>query len=87
MAKKRVFRKVHLICKDNSIFDGDKFEMVNMYRRAEYANKVCAGQQQLAIDNAKMEWNKGNPVPILSMHGFYLVHESLYDEILAPYAK
>jgi len=78
MAKRR-FPKVYLICTDNKIFGTEQYETVNMYRRKAYAQSVCKGQQQMANDAVNELWHKG-PVKKLTMHGFYLVHESYFDD-------
>ncbi|QEM03317.1 hypothetical protein DIU31_007190 [Mucilaginibacter rubeus] len=85
MGKKYKFRKAYFIAKDNQIFE--QFEMVNCYRRKEYVDSVCKSQQRLANDESSQMWNKGKPIPVLKAHGYYLVHESLYEEIIKPFEK
>lgn len=76
---KNRFKKVYLICSNNKIFGDENFQAVNMYRQRSYAEGVAKSQQQLAHDEIKLMWNEKKPVKKITMHGFYLVHESYFE--------
>jgi hypothetical protein len=79
------FRKAYFICRDNQIFS--EFEMVTCYKRLEYVSEVRNNQQRALITDSVKMWNTGKPIATLKVEGFYLVHESLFDEILKEYIK
>ena len=81
MGKKYKFRKVYFICEDNKVF-AQEFKVVNCYKEEGYCKNVCAGQQRIKMENVNMWWAGKETIPQLTPHGFYLVHESLFDEIL-----
>lgn len=84
MAKYR-FRKCYVICENNEIFGN--VLTARVYRDKEYALTVCTNLQHRAIEESTMEHNKNKPIPISKVHGFYLVHESLFDDILKKHSK
>lgn len=76
MPKKRRFRKLYFICTDNIVI-GPQFEFTPAFPRKAYADNLCVQQENHFI------WeDKSKPVPVKTVEGFYLVHESLYNEIL-----
>jgi len=77
---KRKFRKVYLICTDNDVFGGNIYEFVNMYRRKEYAEMICKQFQDRAISDSTQQSEKGKPISIYKLHGFFLVHESFFED-------
>lgn len=77
---RRKFRKVYLICEDNKIFGDLNFQMVNMYRERKYAESVCKGQNEIARGESLKMYNKNAKPTIRTVHAFYLVHESYFDE-------
>jgi hypothetical protein len=55
-------------------------EFTNAYKNKEYA------ESNLESRTTHMMWeNKNIPLPKRTVEGFYLVHESLFDEILKKY--
>lgn len=84
MQKKYRFRKMFFKCYDNRVIE-DCYEMTNAFRRREYilrllkANDMGEGHRYL--------WEKDKYKPKVTVEGFYLVHESLFDEILKPFAN
>ena len=77
---RRKFRKVYLICEDNKIFGDHNFAMVNMYRERRYAESVCKSQNENAKSEALKMYNEGKKITVHTVHAFYLVHESYFDE-------
>ena len=86
MSRKYRFRKVYFICNDNSVFSN--YEVVNCYKKKQYVDNIHKQQQQSANAELKM-WAhpKKEPAKRLTVHGFYLVHESLFDELLRDHCK
>jgi hypothetical protein len=80
------FRKVYFICEKNRIFPNN-YEMVSSYRQMANALSVCSHQQRDAIIEAKKDYNKSRDIPLYKVEGFYLVHESLFDELLKKHSK
>lgn len=78
------FRKVYLICMDNKIFGDNNFTMVNMYRERRYAEGVCKAQNEIVISEALKMYNEGKKITAHTVHAFYLVHESYFDEKEEP---
>lgn len=75
------FRKMFIRCTDNKVIS-DNVAMVYIYRRREDAETVVKQR------NAHMMWeDKTKPIPIEKVEGFYLVHESLFEEILKKFSK
>ena len=85
MAKRYRFRKVYMICEDKKIF-GDVLTAL-CYQDQKHALSVCNHKQHKAIQDANMMYNANKPIPVHKVHGFYLVHESLFDEILKKHSK
>lgn len=85
MARRYKFRKVYFVCKDNSVFSDYGF--VNCYKSEAHAKEQATFQQRNAIDDSQKLWEKGKPIPEFKAHGFYLVHESLFDELLKGSSK
>jgi hypothetical protein len=86
--EKRKFRKVYFVCVNNHVFDSD-YDMVNAYRTLDYAKTIAAQSQRNQMEKEKMEWNKNDKGKKLRFQaeGFYLVHESLFNEILKKYCE
>jgi len=75
-----------VICIDNQIIG--EYEMTNMYKKRAYAESVCQSQQRNEIHQSGMDFRKSNShIAAFKVHGFYLVHESLFDEILKEHSK
>jgi hypothetical protein len=86
MPKQYRFRLIYVICEDNRLIE--PFEMVNIYKRRSYAESVCKSKQQYEEAESKMQYRiNDRRVSQHKVHGFYLVHESLFDEILKKYSK
>ena len=83
--KKYRFRKVYFVCENKSVF-GD-YSTVNCFKDGDHAKEQEVFKQKKANEEANLEWQKGKPAPVFKTEGFYLVHESLYDELLKAHAK
>jgi hypothetical protein len=79
------FRKVYIVCQDNQIFG--RVTMNNFYQNEEECKQVAKYKLRQATEDAKYEWAKNKPIPKFATHGFYLVHESLFDELLKNSSK
>ncbi|MFD0751696.1 hypothetical protein ACFQZS_16210 [Mucilaginibacter calamicampi] len=77
---RRKFKKVFLICENNKIFGDYNYQMVNMYRERKHAESVCKSQNQLAVGEAQKLYNKSQTITQGTVHAYYLVHESYFDE-------
>lgn len=82
MAKKYRFRKMYFICEDKRVIE-PPIEFTTSFRRKEYADTILKDQGERSY---LYLWEKG-PLPVKSVEGFYLVHESLFEEILKEYSK
>lgn len=70
------------ICADSKVIRPDVL-MTNAYQYRDQANGLIKN-----TDRAHFMWeDKTMPVPVRKVEGFYLVHESLYDEILKAHDK
>lgn len=68
-------------CTDKKVIEPN-VSMTNAYQHKE------AAESNLASRTSHWEWeDKTKPVPVNTVEGFYLVHESLYDEIIKPFDK
>lgn len=83
MMKRYKFRKVFFVCKNNSVFSDYAF--VNCFKDGEHAEEQAIYHQRKAIEDSQLLWERGKPIPQFKAHGFYLVHESLFDEILEKF--
>lgn len=78
---KRKFKKIYIVCEDNKIFGNSNFQVIEIFRIKESAQNVCNRQQETAITKNKYMWaEQNNPIPQYSTHGFYLVHESFFED-------
>lgn len=84
MSGKYRFRKMFFICYDNRVI-ADEYEFTNAYKRKEYVDKIAHVKQE-DIKYPKL-WEKDKHKPKVSVEGFYLVHESLFDELLSKHSK
>lgn len=84
MGKKYRFRLVFFNCFDNKAID-EQYEMTNTFTRRDYAESIARGQRERE-KNPNM-WEKGRRVRKVSTEGFYLVHESLFNELLEKHSK
>jgi hypothetical protein len=74
------FRKVYVVVCDNHIFNPSNFMSVDMYRTKEAADSACQRHQDKAAEDSKMLYNANKPIPKYKVHGFYLMHEILFDQ-------
>lgn len=80
MGKKNYrFRKMYFICTDNLVIKPDT-RMTNAYQFREDAEALIENR----ITHFMWE-DKTKPVPQRKVEAFYLVHESLFNEILASF--
>ena len=77
------FRKMYFICTDKQVISPNT-HMTNAYQFLETANKVCEQNQR---HGHKMWEDKTKPAPVDTVEGFYLVPESLFEEMLEKYCK
>lgn len=82
--KKYRFRKMYFICQNMKVI-APNVQATNAYQKKELADKIL--QQSLAREPEDAYWNKGKPTPKKTVEGFYLVHESYFDEILKLWVK
>lgn len=76
MFKKYRFRKLYFVVADKKVIDDD-VAMTRAYKKREYAEESVQSRQ------THHEWeDKTKPVPVMKAEGFYLVHESLYEQII-----
>jgi hypothetical protein len=79
--KKYRFRKVYFQCADKKVME-PHHQFTNAYQYKEHALKNFEARE------THMLWeDKSKPLPKRSVEGFYLVHESLFDEILKKHSK
>lgn len=81
--KKYRFRKMYFICTDKKVIEPNT-HMTNAYQNIETAQRVC---KERSGGTHKMWDDKTKPVPVNTVEGFYLVHESLFDKILKNHVK
>lgn len=82
MAKYR-FRKMYFVCEDKKVINPN-VHMTQAYQYKGTADQVCKERER----RTHKEWeDKTNPVPVETVEGFYLVHESLFEEILKKYVE
>jgi hypothetical protein len=74
----RKFRKVYIVVQDNHIFTKHNYFSIDTYNDRATAERVCISRQQEAVAESQKEYNKNKPLPQFKVHGFYLVHESLF---------
>ena len=84
MGKKYRFRLVYFNCFDNRAID-EQYDITNVFTRREYAEKIAAGQRER--ENNPNMWDRHRRIRKVTTEGFYLVHESLFDELLSEHSK
>jgi hypothetical protein len=73
-------RKVYVVIQDNHIFNVSNYQSVDIYRKKEDAERICQLKQKEAIEDAQLMWNVNKPIPQYKVHGFYLMHEALFNK-------
>jgi hypothetical protein len=86
MAKHK-FRKVYFVCRDNKIMPQSQGSFTSAFSTESHAVEQEQFHNKKELDNAKQMWNEGKQMPVHKAHGFYLVHESLYEKILKQWAE
>ena len=76
--KKRRFKKVYIICQDKVILPSNVY-FGNFSNYKDYADTICKQNQP---ESHKSWEDSEKTLPVYEVHGFYLVHESLFDEVL-----
>lgn len=84
MAKKYRFRKVYFVCQDKKVFSSStKVAPSFLFKEdAEHVRKID--------ENELFPYKSSNPhwkSPVFTIEAFYLVHESLYKELLEEHQK
>jgi len=80
--KKHTFRKMYFRVENGRIIQ-DNVWSINIYRRRDDLIKAWPDYTRLK----PYLWEENQPPIKREVIGFYLVHESLFEEILAKYAK
>ncbi|MFC6101328.1 protein kinase family protein [Olivibacter domesticus] len=80
MKKPYKIRKMSFICKNGRIIEHN-VHMTNAYQYRDIANTVCKENQS----RGNYIWEQDKPSPKYTVEDFYLVHASLFNEILAPF--
>ena len=75
------FRKIYFICEDKLVITPDLLT-TTAYKHKDYADTILRQKDT----DVKM-WEVNKPPKKYSVEGFYLVHESLFDELLKDYSK
>lgn len=84
MAKKYRFRKVYFVCKDKEVLPAN----VRTETVFKWPNDAKAAQESIALDIKSYKLNSPSwKEPRFTVEGFYLVHESLYDEVIEQFQK
>lgn len=78
---KYCFRKMYFICENNKVIEHN-VQATNAYQHREHADAIL-GQRDTSV---KM-WEVNKPPKTYKVEGFYLVHESLYEELLKARSK
>ena len=71
-------------CTNNRVIE-EQYEMTNAFRRREYIEGILKANDM--GENHRYLWEKNTIKPKESVEGFYLVHESLFEEVLSQYVK
>jgi CTP:phosphocholine cytidylyltransferase-like protein len=74
----RKFKKVYIVVEDNYIFSKHNYFSIETFNNKEAADRICNVRQQEALKEAQMHHAKNKTIPQFKVHGFYLVHESLF---------
>ncbi|ADY51460.1 hypothetical protein Pedsa_0888 [Pseudopedobacter saltans DSM 12145] len=83
MEKKYRFRKIYFQCEDNRVIN-PSYQFTTAFQHREYAEKNLKDSTRSHL----YIWEDQNkPIPKRSVEGFYLVHESLFEEILKKYSR
>lgn len=80
MAKYR-FRKMYFICENNKVIEPN-VGATNAYQYKKTVDDILKQR-----DTTVKMWDVGKPPKVYKVEGFYLVHESLFDEILKEHSK
>lgn len=83
MAKR--FRKVFIICEDNSVFS--HLTQVNIFKYRDSADFACRRLQEKAAEEQGKMWNANMKLPVYKVHAFYLVHEDMFRDWSYPPAS
>lgn len=80
-SKKYPFRKLYFKCEDNEILKPNVM-MTNAYQRRSDAEATI-----IKRDTHYLWEDKTKPVPVTAVHGFYIVHDSLFDTLIKPHYR
>ncbi|SFW15697.1 hypothetical protein [Chitinophaga sancti] len=79
--KKYRFRKMYFICDNNQVIAAN-IAMTCAYQFKDDAVQIAKQRTGHFI------WeNQSEPVPLRKVEGFFLVHETLFDEILKQFTR
>jgi len=68
------FRKMYFICENKQVI-AHNVQRTNAYQHKKNADEILA-----QMDTSVKMWQVGKPPVTYSVEGFYLVHESLFEE-------
>ena len=68
------FRKMYFICENKQVIKPE-LHRVHAFQHKKHADEILA-----QMDKSVKNWHVGKPPITYSVEGFYLVHESLFDE-------
>ena len=68
------FRKMYFICENKLVIKAE-LHRVDAYQHKKHADEILA-----QMDTSIKIWDAGKPPKTYSVEGFYLLHESLFEE-------
>lgn len=82
MSKKYRFRKMYFVCKDKKVIEPE-IQAVNAYQNQENAAAIARQTDRTHYMWLAKDWTP----PIVTVEGFYLVPEALFNAILKDHYK
>ena len=77
---------MYFICHDKKVISPN-VQMTSAYQKKEIAEQV-AKERFSSGRTSHMDWeDKSKPVEVVSVEGFYLVPEALYNEVLKKFVE
>jgi len=73
---------MYFVCKDNQVISPD-VGRTNCWQHRKDAETI---EKQNTRTNV-FQWEKRTTPPVYKTEGFYLVHESLYEDIIKPHDR
>lgn len=82
----RRFRKVFIVTEDNRIFPRS-ITTNSVYLQQARAEDFAVRRTRENLAQAEKLWVKKDPIITYKVEGFYLVHESLFEEVIKPHTE